>query len=71
MDSKQQKQGKPKNQLIETSIIREGLFIAGAVAGRTKRMVGIERQKELITYKKQTPDSVFYIKDWDSNEQYF
>ena len=71
MDSKQQKQGKPKNQLIEASIIREGLFIAGAVAGRTKRMVGIERQKELITYKIQTPDSVFYIKDWDSNEQYF
>jgi len=71
MDSKQQNQRKPIKQLKEEPIMKEGLFIAGAISGRTKRMVGIDRQKELITYKLQTPEAIFYIKDWDSNEQYF
>ena len=70
MDSKQQKQGIPKKQLMETPITREGLFIAGAVTGRTKRIVGIDQQKELITYKIQTPEAIFYIKDWEPNVEY-
>lgn len=69
MAAKQQKQEKP--HMNQVHLAGEGLFVVGAIAGRTKRMVGAERQKELVTYKIQTPDAVFYIKDWDANEEYF
>ena len=70
MDSIPQRQGRKPKLHNDLKPMREGLFVAGAVTGRTRRLVGQDRQKELITYKIQTPDAIFYIKDWDANSQY-
>jgi len=34
-------------------------------------MVGENGSKELITYKIQTRDNMFYVKDWEANGNYF
>jgi len=68
--TKQQRQSRQQKLVKETQVTREGLFVAGAVAGRTKKMVGTDRQKELVTYRVQTPEATFFVKDWDANEEY-
>lgn len=50
---------------------REGIFLNGTCVGRSRRMVGENASKELITYKVQTQDNLFYVKDWEANGNYF
>jgi hypothetical protein len=49
----------------------DGIYLNGTCVGRTRRMVGENASKELITYKIQTQDNLFYVKDWDANGNYF
>ena len=51
--------------------MRDGIYLNGTCVGRTRRMVGESGSKELITYKIQTKDNLFYVKDWEANENYF
>ena len=53
------------------SPMRDGIFLKGTCVGRTRRMVGESGSKELITYKIQTQDNLFYVKDWEANGNYF
>jgi hypothetical protein len=48
-----------------------GIFLNGTCVGRTRRTVGENGSKELITYKIQTQDNLFYVKDWEANGNYF
>jgi hypothetical protein len=48
----------------------EGLFITGTVSGRTKRMVGKDLSKELVTYKVMAGKKLYYVKDWESSDNY-
>lgn len=50
---------------------RDGIYLNGTCIGRTRRMVGENASKELITYKIQTQDNLFYVKDWEANGNYF
>lgn len=50
---------------------QDGIYLTGTCVGRSRRMVGENGSKELITYKIQTRDNLFYVKDWEANENYF
>jgi hypothetical protein len=49
----------------------DGIYLNGTCIGRSRRMVGENESKELITYKIQTHDNLFYVKDWEANGNYF
>ena len=51
--------------------IPDGIYLNGTCIGRSRRMVGENASKELITYKIQTQDNLFYVKDWEANGNYF
>ena len=51
--------------------IPDGIYLNGTCIGRSRRMVGEDASKELITYKIQTQDNLFYVKDWEANGIYF
>ena len=55
----------------QQSPTRDGIYLNGTCVGRTRRMVGDSGSKELITYKIQTKDNLFYVKDWEANGNYF
>jgi hypothetical protein len=48
----------------------DGIYLNGTCVGRSRRMVGENDSKELITYKIQTKDNLFYVKDWEANGNY-
>jgi hypothetical protein len=48
----------------------DGIYLNGTCIGRSRRMVGENASKELITYKIQTQDNLFYVKDWEANGDY-
>ena len=50
---------------------RDGIYLNGTCVGRTRRMVGENGSKELVTYKIQTRDNLFYVKDWEADGNYF
>ena len=50
---------------------RDGIYLNGTCVGRSRRMVGESGSKELITYKIQTQDNLFYVKDWEANGVFF
>ena len=52
------------------SPMRDGIYLKGTCVGRTRRMVGENGSKELITYKIQTQDNLFYVKDWEADGNY-
>jgi len=49
----------------------DGIYLNGTCIGRSRRMVGENGSKELITYKIHTQDNLFYVKDWEANGIYF
>jgi len=49
----------------------DGIHLNGTCVGRTRRMVGKDCLKELITYKIRTRDDMLYVKDWDAKGIYF
>jgi hypothetical protein len=51
--------------------MNEGLYLAGTVTGRTKRMVGKDLNTELVTYKIDAANKVFYLKDWEPKGDYY
>jgi hypothetical protein len=55
----------------QQSPTRDGIYLNGTCVGRTRRMVGENASKELITYKIQTQDNLFYVKNWEANGNYF
>jgi len=59
-----------QNEQATQVVTSDGLYINGTCTGRTRRMVGEDGSKELITYKIQTHGSIFYVKDWDANGVY-
>ena len=48
----------------------DGIYLNGTCIGRLRRMVGENGTKELITYKIQTQDNLFFVKDWEANGNY-
>ena len=50
--------------------IMDGIYLSGTCIGRTRRMVGENSSKELITYKIRTQDNLYYVKDWEANGNY-
>ena len=48
----------------------DGIYLNGKCIGRSRRMVGDNGTKELITYKIQTQDNLFFVKDWEANGNY-
>ena len=48
----------------------DGIYLNGTCIGRSRRMVGENGSKELITYKIRTQDNLYYVKDWEANGDY-
>jgi hypothetical protein len=48
----------------------DGICLNGTCIGRLRRMVGENGTIELITYKIQTQDNLFFVKDWEANGNY-
>ena len=53
------------------TVTQEGIYLNGTCVGRTRRLVGKDGLKELITYKIRTQDDMLYVKDWEANGTYF